>query len=809
MRDLGYRSKIFIFSALMMVSVLLLSFLLVMNVSSNRVIERTREDVVLSERIIQLYIDELAAEMLLASELTTNNPVVQRAFRERDHDGRVTVMETLTRHSQADWGVFFHQDTGYVVPTALVPDDVRQLDTLTALVSAFQTDEGNDNTIFGVTDIAGAHLLTLSFIGPRENNRFLVLGRALDNLTLDTIAERLPINTQLSVYLPKPSALYASQLPKETHTDITALLSSMRPPALTRVAGVDPKEAAVGSERAEIGGKGYEIMVSRLPLLNTLDGALLVVASSLDSVDAENRELALNMAVMLLIALMISGICAVYFADRVSQPLVALAATAKEVEQGRYPRVPALERRDEVGSLASSLQMMIRRVQNREQRLAYQVSHDAETGLYNRSEVTKHMKRLVGGMVIVVKIDILEKLGYTLGRKLTTDVMMKLATVLMTVAGKSGVAARLNTDLFAIVLPAGHGSPIMEMKRIQQMLFDTPLRADLYDIDITGTIASADLDVMSAAGTCIDRAEAALFRARSTGQKLAIYDPDYDEPNLDTLTLMSDMRKGLERGDIQLYVQPKMDLASGKIVEVEALVRWFHRERGFIPPDVFIPVCEQTGRISLLTAWVCEEAARIYSKWCDVGCCLQIAVNLSAQDLMDRDLPANLERALSKTGISSRDLRLEVTESAVMGDAKLAIQTMETLSRHGFSLAIDDFGTGYSSLEYLLRLPAKEVKIDRTFVMDMDQKPDNQAVVRAAIQMAHGLGMIVTAEGVENAETLQMLREMGCDKAQGYFIGRPVPLSEFTRHMSESPDQFAFGCVDGGRQCTPSHAVVG
>ncbi|MEY2839466.1 MAG: hypothetical protein RJB60_1765, partial [Pseudomonadota bacterium] len=221
------------------------------------------------------------------------------------------------------------------------------------------------------------------------------------------------------------------------------------------------------------------------------------------------------------------------------------------------------------------------------------------------------------------------------------------------------------------------------------------------------------------------------------------------------------------------------NLCTGTVIGAEALVRWEHPERGLVPPMKFIPFAEQTGFVRVLTAWMIEQSARMCAQLAAEGFELKLSVNLSTRDLMDQDLPLKIERVLAEHQVNPGSLVLEITESAIMDDPQRAMQTLERLHAMGIKLSIDDFGTGYSSLAYLKRLPVNELKIDKSFVMSMESDLQDAKIVRSTVDLAHNLGLTVVAEGVENAKSWKLLAGLSCDEAQGYFIARPMPASQF------------------------------
>jgi len=237
---------------------------------------------------------------------------------------------------------------------------------------------------------------------------------------------------------------------------------------------------------------------------------------------------------------------------------------------------------------------------------------------------------------------------------------------------------------------------------------------------------------------------------------------------------------------LRLYYQPKVTLGSATVTAAEALIRWIHPVRGLVPPALFIPFAEHTGYIKVLTRWVLQEAVRQCGVWRRDGLKLQISVNISARDLMNRDLPDALEALLLEHEVPAQQLCLEITESGFMEDPVNAQKVLERLAAIGVQLSIDDYGTGYSSLSYIMKLPVNELKIDRSFVSHMSDNPDLATIVRSTIELGHSLGLKVVAEGVEDGEGFALLRELGCDSAQGYFMSPPLPPENFRQWLAGS-----------------------
>jgi EAL domain-containing protein (putative c-di-GMP-specific phosphodiesterase class I) len=270
-----------------------------------------------------------------------------------------------------------------------------------------------------------------------------------------------------------------------------------------------------------------------------------------------------------------------------------------------------------------------------------------------------------------------------------------------------------------------------------------------------------------------------MYAAKSKTTVLQLYDPALDSSSTQTLSLLSELRHAVDHGELRLFLQPKLALSSGTVVAAEALVRWQHPQRGLVPPLEFIPFAEQTGFVRQLTLWMFEEASRLWASLQTGAMPVRIAINLSTRDLLDLEFPARLDAILARHQLEAGAFCLEITESAIMDDPQRAESTLNRLAERGFKLSIDDFGTGYSSLAYLKRLPVDELKIDKSFVMNMEKDEDDAKIVRSTIDLAHNLGLSVVAEGVENQLIWDKLRELHCDEAQGYFMSKPLPAAEF------------------------------
>ena len=281
------------------------------------------------------------------------------------------------------------------------------------------------------------------------------------------------------------------------------------------------------------------------------------------------------------------------------------------------------------------------------------------------------------------------------------------------------------------------------------------------------------------AETLLRRADIALHEAKLSRQGVGVYEPGRDELHLRQLMLIGDLRHSIVREQLSLQFQPKVELSSNRVLHAEALLRWTHAQLGPVSPDEFIPLAERSGFIRELTRHVIDRSLEQQRSWRDQGLSVGMAVNLSVMDLDDDDLPDFIRDCLSRHEVSPAQLILEVTESALMGDVHHALRMLDRLRSLGLRLAIDDFGTGYSSLAQLKRMPVDELKIDKSFMTQVTEGSDDAVIVRSTIELGHNMGLRVVAEGVEDELSLNLLKRLGCDMAQGYFLSRPLAGDAF------------------------------
>jgi EAL domain-containing protein (putative c-di-GMP-specific phosphodiesterase class I)/GGDEF domain-containing protein len=463
-----------------------------------------------------------------------------------------------------------------------------------------------------------------------------------------------------------------------------------------------------------------------------------------------------------------------------TRPITDLDEAVKRLTNGEHAEV-AVTSSDEIGRLAASFNAMAGDIRDREARLLQMVLHDQETGLPNRLALERDATRSPGAYVLLFGIDRFEVVRNAIGY----DSMAQLVSALGSrLAGASGArVARVAAGVLGILLEASDDATALEEATRLSQIADTPvtLIGATVDAALSAGLARSAAEPGDV-GSVMDRAAIALDQARATRRKAAVFDAAaYGDP-VGNLSLVGDLMSALDTPDTWLAYQPKYDLRGDAITGVEALMRWQHPRRGFVSPDLFITMAEETGQIRVLTEWTVRRAIADQKALAAAGHSLTVSVNISGRLLSDESFA---DFALTLVASAGADVCFEITETAVIDNPEVALAMIERFSAAGICVSIDDYGSGLSSLAYLKRIRADELKIDKAFILGLDDSSRDALLVKSTIDLAHSLGMTVTAEGVETPTALALLRGMGCDTAQGYLIARPMPLAALIERLEQ------------------------
>jgi diguanylate cyclase (GGDEF)-like protein len=430
---------------------------------------------------------------------------------------------------------------------------------------------------------------------------------------------------------------------------------------------------------------------------------------------------------------------------------------------------------------------LFRIVSTASRRLHRQAREDHLTGLPNRTELHAAGRKLLTGAsessmaaLLLIDLDRFKEINDTLGHEQGDALLCEVADRLRTAVRPDDLLARLGGDEFAIlVTDLPHRGATAEVADRIGSALTRPfhLAGVALELDASIGIALAP-DHGSDVATLLQRADVAMYGAKQAGARIETYDRARDPYSPERLQLVSELRQAIEREEFVLHFQPKIAVASGEVTGAEALVRWDHPTRGLLGPIEFVPLAERTGIIGALTRWVLDAALEQCAAWRDEGLELPVAVNLSGTDVLDAGLADMVADALERAGVPGHLLACEISEHTVLADPRRAAESLSRLRTMGVRLSLDDFGQGQSSLSYLKRLPLDELKIDRSFVMGMEDDASDAAIVRATIDLGRGLGLRVVAEGVESDEVLADLAALSCDVAQGFGLSRPLPAAE-------------------------------
>ncbi len=444
--------------------------------------------------------------------------------------------------------------------------------------------------------------------------------------------------------------------------------------------------------------------------------------------------------------------------------------------------------------------------------LAHQARYDMLTGLPNRAffyETTDQVLACAQGdssAVLLFDLDRFKEINDTMGHRYGDQVLIEVGPRVRTALRAGDTLARLGGDEFCVLLPriAGETEVVKVAERIIRVLEEPfEVEGNILGIEASCGISMAPTDG-NTADFLLQRADVAMYVAKDSQASVVVYTDDLNVNTPARVAMLGELRNAVTRDEFVLHYQPKASLTTGRVLGAEALVRWQHPTRGLLYPDRFIPEAERTGLIEPMTEWVINEALRQCRRWMDAAGPddpdeLSIAVNLSTRSLLDASLIESVHDALVRSDVPAHLLDLEITETIIMTDPKRARRVLTDLAQMGVTISIDDFGTGYSSLAYLRDLPVHELKIDRAFVQDMANEGHDAVIVRSVVDLARNLGLQTVAEGVEDSATWRQLRDLGCDRAQGYYLARPMPADLFWGWLKEYGDAMARGGdADGG-----------
>ncbi len=738
-----------------------------------------RDELIIGERVFLRLLEQNADKLTQGARLLASDFGFRQAIGTDDRETITSVLENHGARIGSTLSMLIGTDQRVKASTQAYPSADLQRSALELVGKAAASNGASDTVIVddSLFQIVAVPVRAPVVIG------WVVMAFPVDQKLISDM--RALSSLQVSVLVSTRAGQWQQDVSTLAKSESTMLMSQL------------PQSPASNSfiPQLSIADNDYSARVLVLAKGQGSQSAVAVLQRSISEAVAPYRRLQLILLSISIIGVVMAIFASAFVARRITSPLRALADVAKRLGTGDYRARINIKGGDEIGKLADAFESMRSGIANREleiRRLAY---WDPLTDLPNRVQFATLLNTAIerakttGGQCHILMMDldrfqhVNDVLGHSFGDSLLRQVGRRLEQQL---ERENDKVARLGGDEYAILLPAtDQVEAVRQAKRILSSL-EVPLSIDEQTVDLGAGIGIAGYpDNGENSDTLLSNAEVAMYVAKRRGSGFTVYEPSIDKSSQESLSLLSELRRALDRDEFLLYAQPKVDLASGRVVGAEALVRWMHPEKGFIGPDNFIPFAETTGFIRMLTSWMLGKTAILCSELQSRGISLKFSVNLSTRDLLDQDLPQHFADILQRNNLAPSSMCLEITESAIMDDPVRAQLTLERLHTMGVELAIDDFGTGYSSLAYLKRLPVDELKIDKSFVMNMEHDADDAKIVKSTIDLGHNMGLRVVAEGLETLAVWNLLRQMGCDQAQGYFMSKPMPGDRFIEWLEQ------------------------
>jgi len=777
MRLRSLESRIVILFLVLILAVQLAGFLAIQTGIQENVRAAIREELAVGERVFGRLLDQYAQKLTQGARLLASDYGFKQAIAS---DDRETIESALANHGErieASHALLIGLDRTIKASTAGTLQGSLEKSILELVDRAEQNGSANG---IGIVDKHPYQIVVVPVKAP---------------VTISWVAMAFAIDRKIAADMRELSSLQVSILTSGPQgswmADVTTLPAEDADSLAERMHEIPARAAFV--PQMNIGGSDYSARV--LPLAQA-DGqdVIVVLQRSVSEAEAQYRSLKIGLAVLTLLGIAVAAAGTVFMARRITGPLRRLGDTARRLGAGDYQGQVEIRRDDEIGDLSRAFASMRDGISAREREIRRLAYWDTLTDLPNRAQFAALLDEAIaqardGGRpchVLMMDLDrfknVNDVLGHSFGDALLREVAARLQSQM---DGPPYTLARLGGDEFALLMPAASLDDAKAVAARILKSLEHPIALDEQNVDLGAGIGIAGYPAHgSDARSLLSRAEVAMYAAKTSGNEAVVYDPAADKSSQQSLSLLGELRRAADEDQFRLYVQPKVNLATGKVAGVEALLRWAHPERGMVFPDHFIPFAEKTGFIRAITAWVLERSAALAAQLAAAGTPLRVSVNLSTRDLMDQELPAKFAAVLARHTLQPATFCLEITESAIMDDPVRAQQTLEGLHAMGVALSIDDFGTGYSSLAYLKRLPVQELKIDKSFVLNMERDAGDAKIVRSTIDLGHNMGLKVVAEGLENLAVWELLAKMGCDQGQGYYISKPMPAEQLAAWLA-------------------------
>jgi diguanylate cyclase (GGDEF)-like protein len=731
----------------------------------------TRHELEVGERVFHRLLAERDAQLSTAVRILASDYGFKEAIATSD---LATIESVLANHGgrvKADLAAFVGRDASIVTSTHRFAEGAGagRFPFVALLTEALGADAA---TAAVLLPGSGAFQIVLTPVRAPEHIGWVCIGFKVD----DALAASFKSLTNLDVsFTPASNAggIIASTLDTGVRRSMRTALAS---------------QPLVAGTPLAVDVDGHEFLTLERALPGTAQAIKVVLQTSLDDALQGYRALVNKVLIIVALALGLAIASARLVSSSVTRPLRDLAEAARRIAGGFYGSPVRMDRRDEFGLVSRAFNDMQAGIAEREARIVHQAQHDGLTGLPNRLALrdrigvalARAQRSQRGGALMLIDIVAFKAINDSLGHHVGDGVLQEISRRLVGLARSADTVARYGGNGFVMLLEdVGEPDVTQAAQRVLQSVAE-PLHLKEAQVRVELTIGICQFPLHGDdAETLLRRAEIALYAGRDAGREFEVYALGQDENHLRRLTLLNELVIALEQDQMDVHYQPKMDLGTRRVRQAEALVRWMHPERCIVAPDEFISLAEQSGLIGQLTQLVLRKVIRQIANWSSLGFELTVSVNVSAVDLTEPGFVERVLELLRQHQVPTTQLILEVTESKVIRDVQHTREAMNQLRKAGVHFSIDDFGTGYSSLSQLRSLPLHELKIDKSFVLNLTQNRGDLMIVRSTIDLAHNLGLVVCAEGVESEEAAALLLEMRCDIGQGFGISRPMPAGAF------------------------------
>lgn len=771
---------------------ILLSVILAVQLSSFFIIRASINDNALSltdsqlgsaKQVLSLLLDQNFQKLLQGARLVASDDAFSSAVEARDKAGVEAALVSAGRRASSDFVAWVDTANDQIVSTQPLSPGFEH--AIRSQIS--KVERGGTPIAMGVYKDQVTQFIV---------ERVKAAGR------LGWVVMALDVDERFVTDLPRLTAVDMSVMVADEKGAWKTSLSSLPPSIVSAMEGQlqqgGVSRVSAGEATLRVLNEEYNLNI--VPLDAGDQKATVVLLRSISDATAPYQRLQLILLTLTGLSIIIAFMGSASAVRRITSPLLRLAKSAERLGRGDYSETIPVHGSNEVADLSVALETMRSGIAKRQDEISRLAYWDALTNLPNRAqfarllsdEIAKCQGKELPFCLLMMDLDRFKHVNDIMGHSFG-DALLRQAAARITMqvtVGRDHVA-RLGGDEFAVLLTQ---CTVDEAREIAQRVLaglEVPIAIDDQAVDLGASIGIVGFpDHGHDTEALLSRAELAMYEAKRSGNAALVFDQSLDSASQQSLSMLSDLRHAVDNNEFRLFIQPKIDLATGQAVGGEALVRWVHPDKGTITPDHFIPFAEKTGFVRVLTQWVLEQSAILARQLHQAGTPKKISVNISARDLLDVDLPTRFSLLLTKYNVPASSFCLEITEGSIMDDPARSLLTLENLHNLGADLSIDDFGTGYSSLSYLKRLPVDELKIDKNFVIDMENDPEDAVIVRSTIDLGHNMGLRVVAEGVETAQAWRMLESMGCDLGQGYYMSAPMPAGEFLdwlKHWSSVP----------------------